>query len=99
MAPLTLPGVVYDRNTNDGRNVPYNGTRFHFAVYLPAQGKILVGGGNAVADVSGGGFPPVNNAALYDVASDTWSAAASMPFGMNMPHTNAVVLADGRVLV
>jgi hypothetical protein len=95
-AELILPGVTYVNNNSNGRALPYKGTRLHFAVYLPnqgASGKIFIGGGNPL------GFPPVQNTALYDIALDSWAPAANMPFGLNMPHTNAVVLDEGRILV
>src|SRR5260370_32130376 len=71
-ADLILPGVNYVTNNNNGRVIPYRGTRGHFGLYLPDQGEsgqILVGSGFPLL------FPPVQNTALYDIALDRWEAA------------------------
>ena len=61
----------------------------HTATLLP-DGDVLVAGGDVGGLISGG-------AERYDVASGTWSAAASMTFARTR-HT-ATLLPDGRTLV
>src|SRR5258708_22489357 len=95
-ADLILPGVSYVNNNDNGRVLPYSGTRGHFAVYLPdqgASGQILVGTGVAIF------FPPVQNTALYDIALDRWAAAAHMPLWPHLPPTHPALPDDRRVLL
>jgi hypothetical protein len=68
----------------------------HTATLLP-DGRVLVTGGYG-ADASAGGLDePLASAELFDPASGTWSATASM-VAVRREHT-ATLLPDGRVLV
>ena len=64
---------------------------------LLADGKVLVTGGDAV-EKPGVGGGRLASAELYDPASGTWSATASMVAVRDYGFT-ATVLADGKVLV
>jgi hypothetical protein len=69
----------------------------HSATLLP-DGRVLVAGGGGSAEVSACQcHGPVGSAELYDPASGTWSATASM-IAVRRYHT-ATLLPDGRVLV
>jgi N-acetylneuraminic acid mutarotase len=69
----------------------------HTATLLP-DGRVLVAGGGGSAEVSACQcHAPVGSAELYDPASETWSATASM-IAVRRNHT-ATLLPDGRVLV
>jgi hypothetical protein len=69
----------------------------HTATLLP-DGTVLVAGGMGSADTSASGMhEPLASAELYDPASGTWSATASM-VAVRQEHT-ATLLPDGRVLV
>jgi hypothetical protein len=65
--------------------------RFDHTATLLTSGEVLVAGGST------GGGRAINRAELYDPATDTWSAAASMATG-RYDHT-ATLLASGEVLV
>ena len=64
--------------------------RFDHTATMLSYGKVLVAGGD-----TGGGY--TNSAELYDPATGTWSAAASMATGRH-GHT-ATSLSNGKVLV
>jgi len=69
----------------------------HSATLLP-DGRVLVAGGRGSADASASGLhEPLASAELFDPASGTWSATASM-VAVRLGHT-ATLLPDGRVLV
>lgn len=69
----------------------------HSATLLP-DGRVLVAGGRGSAAASASGLhEPLASAELFDPASGTWSATASM-VAVRLGHT-ATLLPDGRVLV
>jgi len=68
------------------------GRQQHTATLL-ATGRVLVAGGNA----GGGAIGALNEAELYDPATNTWSAAGQMAVG-RQAHT-ASLLPSGKVLL
>jgi Galactose oxidase, central domain/Kelch motif len=72
--------------------------RVGYAAVLLADGKVLVTGRDAVETPGVGGGPPLPKAELYDPASGTWSATASM-VAVRDYGFSATLLADGKVLV
>ncbi len=68
-------------------------TRAAPAAALLQDGRVLVLGGST----TGVGSPPLASAEIFDPATGTWSAAASMSVARDRPV--ALALADGRVLV
>jgi hypothetical protein len=71
--------------------------RAGYAAVLLPDGKVLVTGGVG-SEEPGVGHPFLASAELYDPASGTWSATASMVVQLGYGHT-ATLLADGKVLV
>ena len=65
----------------------------HASLYLPTQRKLFVFGGKT--DLSSTGS--ISTAELYDVATNTWSAAADMPVTTNAP-TPGALLASGKAM-
>jgi hypothetical protein len=71
----------------------------HTATLLP-NGKVLVVGGSARGPMPGSSYPGVaslNTAEIYDPATNSWAAAASMASART--HHAAVLLTNGKVLV
>jgi N-acetylneuraminic acid mutarotase len=67
----------------------------HSATLLP-DGRVLVTGGEGADARTGGLDEPLRSAELYDPASGTWSATASM---VAIGGHTATLLPDGKVLV
>jgi YVTN family beta-propeller protein len=85
---------LYDPTTDTvsatGNSTAPNGRKAHMSVLLP-NGQVLLAGGVDNANI------PLATAELYDPASGTFSATGSMSQARGF--ANAVLLADGRVLV
>jgi Kelch motif/Galactose oxidase, central domain len=70
--------------------------RYEHTATLLSTGKVLVAGGNT--NTLGGQYSvTLNTAELYDPGTNTWSAAAAMPFTAQQ-HT-ATLLANGTVII
>ena len=65
----------------------------HRASLLPSSGRVLIAGGTS-GDIFS---PPGKSAVLYDPATETWTPAADMNQGRNLP--TATLLPSGKVLV
>ncbi len=98
---LVTGGFGADAELYDAASGAWSATGFmtsprlgHTATLLP-NGKVLVAGGLDTSDSNK--YPHLATAEVYDPASGTWSATATMPW-RRYYHT-ATLLPDGKVLV
>lgn len=97
--PVELASAeLYDPDTGIwSRTGSMAATRFGHTATLLANGKVLVAGGGGLAPGATICCDPLASAELYDPASGTWTATATM----TIPRVDepALLLPDGRVLV
>lgn len=90
---------LYDPATNNwAATADMVSTRWSHTATLLADGDVLVlGGETTYGDPIGGGYTFARRAELYNLVTDGWAAAASMPFGWS--GLTATITSDNSVLV